>query len=116
MTCVNSSSCEDLLTDEVYYDCGCNPYIKISESSTPFDSVTADISFVETNATTTSSNSTDTADVTTESKGLPAYAWILIALSVIVVAGLLFIFIKNRKNTGEVHEEGGDYDNMFTRI
>jgi len=126
MTCVDKASVEDLLSDQTYYSCDCDPYGKASESSTPFKDVTADVTFMAdtTSADTSSSGSTtDTTSAGTTSGDASATAaksssstLIIVSVLVVVVLVAFLIWNKNKNNSDEVHEEGGDLDNMFRRV
>ena len=61
MTCVDSCSLHELITDETGPMCDCNNMGVISESSTPFSDVTGDIYFAQTNTMAESSSFSTTA-------------------------------------------------------
>jgi len=104
MTCVNASDFEDLVSDDSFNHCDCDPYMKISQSSTPFNQTTGDIEF----ATTTDSTTDTTTDTTTDAKtGGNTTTIIIIVVVVLLVAVAGFMVWKKKQAT--VANEGGEY-------
>jgi len=104
MTCVNASDIDDLLQDEPYCKCGCDPTVKVTDSTTAFNATTGDVEFAAEIQLTAADNSTGATDSGSGN------TWLIVGVLVgVVVLGVVgYMFYKKKQGTGEVHEEGGE--------
>jgi len=92
MTCVNASDLDDLLQDEPYYNCGCNPSMKVTDSKTAFNATTGDVEFAAEIELTAATNTTATTDSGSGS------TWLIVGIlvGVVVIGGGIFYWKKSQ--------------------